>query len=167
MRLRDIETSKLKSSGYSQGNPGTRDIQCDECGKPAHGLRGWWMKTSHEYDEWEVFCRKCLLAKFKQWGERDIAMFMDMIKKGDIDYSPGLDYIYPLSVLVASGKYLAARLKFRASCDLNPEDEKKAESEWSDAAFHQLCEFGNLRCTCPDKLKLSQDSHQEERSAGA
>ena len=71
----------LESYNFQQGEVGNGPgITCDDCDKPCGGLRGWWMRTSYEYDEWACKCRKCALAYCEQYETFDFEEYQRIVE---------------------------------------------------------------------------------------
>lgn len=60
--------AELKQNGFVQGDTQT-GCRCDTCDKPIPGKRGWWRKTSYEYDEWDGYCIGCAHDWLHQYDE--------------------------------------------------------------------------------------------------
>jgi hypothetical protein len=55
---------RLVRHGFVQGErAGNQSGECNGCEKTVRRNRSWWMKTSHEYDEWDCYCKRCALEK--------------------------------------------------------------------------------------------------------
>ena len=63
---------ELKRAGYSLGeSSGNQCADCDtNCG------RGWWMRVSYEYNEWECWCRKCAYDRLHEYDDFDFDEMM-------------------------------------------------------------------------------------------
>ncbi len=61
-RLSAGQRKLLESYHFHQGEVGDgTGCTCEECDRPCGGKRGWWLRTSCEYDEWSCNCRVCAL----------------------------------------------------------------------------------------------------------
>jgi len=58
---------ELIQAGWQHG--GTTEVTCEDCEKSCNGKRGWWLKTSYEYDEWKCLCRSCAYAEIHQYDD--------------------------------------------------------------------------------------------------
>lgn len=63
---------ELRKAGYLPGE--TAGSDCSECGKNCG--RGWWLRVSYEYDEWECWCRECAYARLHQYDDFDFDEMM-------------------------------------------------------------------------------------------
>ncbi len=66
------ENKLLKAYGFETAKPGDGvGVECCDCDKPCAGRRGYWLRTSIEYDEWDVRCRPCALAHVALYEDFD------------------------------------------------------------------------------------------------
>ncbi|QDV86953.1 hypothetical protein [Planctomycetes bacterium TBK1r] len=68
---RASDTEDLRRNGFIQGNSDSYDATCGTCESTCNGSRGWYRKTSYEYDEWDCYCRKCAIEWIHQWDDFD------------------------------------------------------------------------------------------------
>ena len=63
---------EIRAAGYLRGETaGNTCCDCDaSCG------RGWWLKISYEYDEWECWCRDCAYWRIHQYDDFDEELFL-------------------------------------------------------------------------------------------
>ena len=72
----------LESYQFQQGKVGDgSEITCDDCGKPCRGQRGWWRRSSYEYNEWDCRCRACALDYCKQYETLDVDEYKRIIEE--------------------------------------------------------------------------------------
>lgn len=58
---------RLVRHGFSQGKRDAKQSgDCCVCEKTVRRNRGWWVKISYEYDEWDCYCKKCANDKMRQ-----------------------------------------------------------------------------------------------------
>lgn len=63
----------LESYHFRQGEVGNGpEITCEDCDKACSGQRGWWQRTSYEYNEWDCKCRACALAYCERYETFDV-----------------------------------------------------------------------------------------------
>ena len=59
------QINEIKRAGYLRGE--SAGHTCADCTK--HCGRGWWMRVSYEYNEWEGWCRECAYDRIHRWDD--------------------------------------------------------------------------------------------------
>ena len=57
------QISEIKQAGYLRGE--SAGHTCTDCSKNCG--RGWWIRVSYEYNEWECWCRECAYDRIHRW----------------------------------------------------------------------------------------------------
>lgn len=70
--LPSVQRKELHKAGFFPGE--LAGCECVDCGKACG--RGWWMKVSYEYNEWECWCRECAYDKLHYYDDFDPEEFM-------------------------------------------------------------------------------------------
>ena len=53
----------IRQAGFLPGE--SAGHVCSDCGRGCG--RGWWVRTSYEYNEWEGYCRECAYRYAHKW----------------------------------------------------------------------------------------------------
>ena len=65
--LPSVQRRELHKAGFLPGE--SAGSECVDCGKSCG--RGWWMKVSLEYNEWECWCRECAYDRLHYYDDFD------------------------------------------------------------------------------------------------
>ena len=57
------QLKEIKQAGYLRGE--SAGHTCTDCSKNCG--KGWWIRVSYEYNEWECWCRECAYDRIHRW----------------------------------------------------------------------------------------------------
>jgi len=72
--------AELIKAGFQQSGVGANGQTCCDCNRSIGGRRGWWMRTSYEYDEWECWCIHCAYDRLHQYDDFDEEEYMKQME---------------------------------------------------------------------------------------